>query len=81
MLYAVPVCATIASGKITEAGYFEQGGEDAGREGCVSSRNFGKVFRTGAAAGFSGILDEKRPPFEDDTLFGTTGSMWRRWWR
>jgi xanthine dehydrogenase YagR molybdenum-binding subunit len=28
----------------------------------------GKLFRTAPAAGFSGIIDEKRPPFEDDTI-------------
>jgi xanthine dehydrogenase YagR molybdenum-binding subunit len=30
--------------------------------------NFGKVFRAAPAQGFSGILDEKRPPFDDDTI-------------
>ena len=30
--------------------------------------NLGKLFRTAPPVGFSGILDEKRPPFEDDTI-------------
>src|SRR6202035_3288606 len=31
-------------------------------------QNIGKLFRTVPAQGFSGIVDERRPPFEDDTV-------------
>src|SRR5580704_1334211 len=67
MLYAVPVCATIAKGTITAI--------DSGRaqsmpgvKAVYTRQNIGKLFRTVPAQGFSGILDERRPPFEDDTI-------------
>jgi xanthine dehydrogenase YagR molybdenum-binding subunit len=31
-------------------------------------QNIGNIFRTAPAVGFSGIIDEARPPFEDDTV-------------
>ena len=31
-------------------------------------QNIGKLFRAAPAVGFSGILDEKRPPFEDNVV-------------
>lgn len=67
MLYAVPVCATIASGTIVKI--------DAARAEAMPGvkavyyhENFGRLFRTAPPTGFSGILDEKRPPFEDNVV-------------
>jgi xanthine dehydrogenase YagR molybdenum-binding subunit len=67
MLYAVPVCATIASGTVV--------GIDAalaakmpGVKAVYERANFGKLYRTAPPSGFSGIVDEKRPPFEDDVV-------------
>jgi len=67
MLYAVPVCATIASGTITELDT-SRAEKMPGVKAVYHRLNFGKVFRTAPAQGFSGILDEKRPPFDDDTI-------------
>jgi xanthine dehydrogenase YagR molybdenum-binding subunit len=67
MLYAVPVCATIASGAIT-------GIDDSrarsmpGVKAVFHRANIGKIYRTEPATDFSNVLDERRPPFEDDTI-------------
>src|SRR5271154_750726 len=67
MLYAVPVCATIANGTIT--GIDTSRAESMpGVKAVYTRQNLGKLFRTAPAQGFSGILDERRPPFEDDTI-------------
>src|ERR1035438_9848402 len=67
MLYAVPVCATIASGTI--AGLETARAESMpGVKAVYHRANLGKLFRTAPPVGLSGILDEKRPPFEDDTI-------------
>jgi xanthine dehydrogenase YagR molybdenum-binding subunit len=67
MLYGVAVGATIASGRVV--------GIDAtaaermpGVKVVLRRENFGKVYRAAPAQGFSGIVDEKRPPFEDDVV-------------
>jgi xanthine dehydrogenase YagR molybdenum-binding subunit len=67
MLYAVPVCATIASGTITS---IDASRAEAmpGVKAVYHRTNIGKIFRAAPAEGFSGILDERRPPFEDDTI-------------
>jgi xanthine dehydrogenase YagR molybdenum-binding subunit len=67
MLYAVPVCATIASGAITELDT-TRAQSMPGVKAIYHRANIGKLFRTAPPAGFSGIIDEKRPPFEDDTI-------------
>jgi xanthine dehydrogenase YagR molybdenum-binding subunit len=67
MLYAVPVCATIASGAITELDT-ARAQSMPGVKAIYHRANMGKLFRTAPPAGFSGIIDEKRPPFEDDTI-------------
>jgi xanthine dehydrogenase YagR molybdenum-binding subunit len=67
LLYAWPVCATIANGKITHL-------DTAGAEkmpGVVAvyhRENIGKLYRVPPSTGFTLIVDEKRPPFEDDTI-------------
>src|SRR5947207_9507797 len=67
LLYAVPVEATIASGKIdnldTAAAEKMPGVHTIFHRG-----NIGKIFRSTLGAGFDGIVDERRPPFEDDVI-------------
>jgi xanthine dehydrogenase YagR molybdenum-binding subunit len=67
MLYAVPVCATIAKGAITAIDT-SRAQSMPGVKAVYTRQNIGKLFRTVPAQGFSGILDERRPPFEDDTI-------------
>jgi xanthine dehydrogenase YagR molybdenum-binding subunit len=67
MLYAVPVCATIASGSITGLD-IARAQSMPGVRAIYHRANIGKLFRTAPPAGFTGIIDEKRPPFEDDTI-------------
>jgi len=67
MLYAVPVEATIASGRVTKL-------DTAAAEKLPGVRaifhraNIGKIFRSIQGQGFEGISDERRPPFEDDVI-------------
>jgi xanthine dehydrogenase YagR molybdenum-binding subunit len=67
LLFAWPVCATIANGTITAL-------DKAAAEkmpGVVAiyhRANIGKLYRVPPANGFSLIVDEKRPPFEDDVI-------------
>ena len=67
MLYAVPVCATIAKGTITALDT-QRAEAMPGVKAVYHRKNLGKLFRTAPASGFSGIVDERRPPFEDDTI-------------
>jgi xanthine dehydrogenase YagR molybdenum-binding subunit len=67
MLYAVPVCATIANGTITAIDT-TRAESMPGVEAVYTRKNLGKLFRTAPAQGFTGIVDEQRPPFEDDTV-------------
>src|SRR5712672_1192639 len=67
LLYAVPVEATIANGKVTKL-------DTAAAEKLPNVRaifhreNIGKIFRSVPGQGFEGICDERRPPFEDDIV-------------
>ena len=67
MLYAVPVCATIASGEIAriETALAES---MPGVKAVYHRGNIGKLYRTAPPVGFLGIIDEKRPPLADDTV-------------
>src|ERR1700710_434184 len=65
MLYAVPVCATIASGRITRLNTDAASGM-AGVRAVFTRENIGKFYRAGFA--FDARADEKRPPLEDDTI-------------
>jgi xanthine dehydrogenase YagR molybdenum-binding subunit len=67
MLYAVPVCATIASGSIASLDT-SRAETMPGVKAVYHRANIGKLFRTAPPSGFSGIIDEKRPPFDDDTI-------------
>src|SRR6266481_1647770 len=67
MLYAVPIEATIASGRVLKL-------DTAAAEKMPSVRaifhreNIGKIFRSTPGQGIEGICDERRPPFEDDVV-------------
>src|SRR5882724_3595752 len=67
MLYAVPVEATIANGKVLklETATAEK---MPGVRAIFHRENIGKIFRSVQGAGFEGICDERRPPFEDDVV-------------
>jgi xanthine dehydrogenase YagR molybdenum-binding subunit len=66
-LYAVPIEATIASGRVVKL-------DTAAAEKMPGVRaifhrdNIGKIFRSVLGPGFDGITDERRPPFEDDVV-------------
>jgi xanthine dehydrogenase YagR molybdenum-binding subunit len=67
LLYAVPVEATIANGRITKL-------DTAAAEKMPSVRailhrkNVGKIFRSSMGEGMEGICIERRPAFEDDVV-------------
>ena len=67
MLYAVPVGATIANGRVVNL-------DTAAAEKMLGVRaifhrgNIGKIFRSTAQPNFEGICEERRPPFEDDVI-------------
>ena len=68
MLYAVPVEATIANGKSAKA---RHGAAEKmpGVRAIFHRENIGKIFRSTLQTGIrSGIVDERRPPFEDDVV-------------
>jgi xanthine dehydrogenase YagR molybdenum-binding subunit len=67
MLYAVPVCATIASGTITRIDS-SRAESMPGVKAVYHRGNIGRLYRAAPPVGFSGILDERRPPFEDDIV-------------
>jgi xanthine dehydrogenase YagR molybdenum-binding subunit len=66
-LYAVPVEATIANGRVVKL-------ETATAEKMPGVRaifhrdNIGKIYRSVLGRGLEGITDERRPPFEDDVV-------------
>jgi xanthine dehydrogenase YagR molybdenum-binding subunit len=67
MLYAVPVEATIANGKLLTL-------DTAAAEKMPGVRavfhrgNIGRIFRSTPAPGFDRVCLERRPPFEDDEI-------------
>ena len=66
-LYAVPVEATIASGRVVRL-------DTAAAEKMPGVRaifhrgNIGKISRSAPGPGFTGVCIERRPPFEDDVV-------------
>ena len=67
LLYAVPVEATIANGRVIKLD--TAAAEKLPRVRAIFHRqNIGKIFRSTLGPGFSGITDERRPPFEDDVV-------------
>jgi xanthine dehydrogenase YagR molybdenum-binding subunit len=67
LLYAVPVEATIASGKIQKLDT-SAAEKMPGVRAIFHRENIGKIFRSTLGPGFEGIVDERRPPFEDDVI-------------
>ena len=67
MLYAVPVRSTIASGRIVSIDA-AAARKMPGVKAVYYRGNIKPFFRAAPAQGLSGILDEKRPPFEDDVV-------------
>src|SRR5215470_6613219 len=67
MLYAVPVEATIANGKLLtlDTAAAER---MPGVRAVLHRGNIGKIFRSTPAPGFDRVCLERRPPFEDDTI-------------
>jgi xanthine dehydrogenase YagR molybdenum-binding subunit len=64
MLYAVPVCASIAEGRI-ESMDTSRAESMPGVKAVYHRRNIGKLFRSGPGNHF---LSERRPPFQDDVI-------------
>ena len=67
MLYAVPVEATIANGRVVELDT-AAAQKMPGVRAIFHRENIGKIFRSVQGPGFAGIIDERRPPFEDDVV-------------
>ncbi|HEY2827949.1 MAG TPA: molybdopterin cofactor-binding domain-containing protein, partial [Pirellulales bacterium] len=67
LLYAVPVEATIANGRIVrlDTAHAER---MPGVRAIYHRANIGKISRAVLGDGFEGITDERRPPFEDDVI-------------
>jgi xanthine dehydrogenase YagR molybdenum-binding subunit len=67
MLYAVPVEATIANGRVVKLD-MAAAEKMPGVRAIFHRENIGKIFRSVQGPGFEGIIDERRPPFEDDVI-------------
>src|SRR3954447_23855947 len=67
LLYAVPVGATIANGRITKLDT-AAAEKMPGVHAILHRGNIGKIFRSIPGPGFSGVCEERRPPFEDDVV-------------
>jgi xanthine dehydrogenase YagR molybdenum-binding subunit len=67
MLYAVPVEATIANGRLVKLDT-AVAEKMPGVLAIFHRENIGKIFRSVLGAGFEGISDERRPPMEDDII-------------
>src|SRR5258708_5094475 len=67
MLYAVPVGAAIAKGRIKKIDT-AAAEKMPGVHAILHRGNIGKIFRSIPGPGFSGICEERRPPFDDDVV-------------
>src|SRR5882724_7482006 len=67
MLYAVPVEATIANGKLLALD-IAASEKMPGVRAVFHRGNIGKIFRSTPAPGFDRVCEERRPPFEDDVI-------------
>src|SRR5438105_14864769 len=65
MLYAVPVEATIANGRVVKLDT-AAAEKMPGVRAILHRENIGKIFRSVLGQGLEGICEERRPPFEDD---------------
>src|SRR6202140_2609238 len=66
-LYAVPVEATIANGRVVKLAT-AAAEKMPGVRGIFQRQNIGKIFRSIPERGFGGVCEERRPPFEDDVV-------------
>src|SRR5216110_506659 len=67
LLYAVPVEATIANGRVVKLDT-AAAEKMPGVRAIFHRANIGKIFRSVKGPGFEGLCDERRPPFEDDVV-------------
>jgi xanthine dehydrogenase YagR molybdenum-binding subunit len=67
MLYAVPVEATIANGRVVKLDT-AAAEKMPGVRAILRRENIGKIFRSTFGPGFEGVCEERRPPFEDDVV-------------
>jgi xanthine dehydrogenase YagR molybdenum-binding subunit len=67
MLYAVPVEATIANGRVVKLDT-AAAEKMPGVRAIFHRKNIGKIFRSVLGEGIEGITEERRPPFEDDII-------------
>ena len=67
MLYAVPVEATIANGKLVKLDT-AAAEKMPGVRAIFCRENIGKIFRSVMQPEFESVCDERRPPFEDDVI-------------
>ncbi|HEY8187745.1 MAG TPA: xanthine dehydrogenase family protein molybdopterin-binding subunit [Pyrinomonadaceae bacterium] len=67
MLYAVPVEATIANGKLLTLDT-SAAEKMTGVRAVFHRGNIGRIFRSTPAPGFDRVCLERRPPFEDDVI-------------
>src|SRR5437667_1242001 len=67
MLYAVPVEATIANGRVLKLDT-ATAEKMPGLRAILHRGNIGRIFRATYETGFEGITEEGRPPFEDDIV-------------
>jgi xanthine dehydrogenase YagR molybdenum-binding subunit len=67
MLYAVPVEATIANGRIVKLDT-SAAEKMPGVRAIFHRENIGKMLRSTLGQGMEGICEERRPPFEDDVV-------------
>jgi xanthine dehydrogenase YagR molybdenum-binding subunit len=67
LLYAVPVEATIASGRVVKLDT-AAAEKMPGVRAVLHRGNIGKIYRSVLGAGIEGVCEERRPPFEDDVV-------------
>src|ERR1700726_3211217 len=67
LLYAVPVEATIASGRVVKLDT-AAAEKMPGVRAILHRENIGRISRSVRGRGFEGIADEPPPPFEDDVI-------------
>jgi len=67
LLYAVPVEATIANGRVLKVDT-AAAEKMPGVRAIFHRANIGKIFRSVKGKGFENICIERRPPFEDDIV-------------
>ena len=68
MVYAVPVCSTVAKGRITRLDALDAE-KMPGVVAILHRENMDKLYRSARDLTFSSYLDERRPPFEDDVVY------------